>query len=493
MYRLTNLDASFLRLEKPGSPMNVGGTLIFDAPAGQAMTFERLKAHVGSRIGAARVFHERLLNPALSLENPSWVADQPVDLDAHLRQATVREPITPETLRAFSETFFAEVLPRDRPLWNMLYVEQAPVKRGVRPLPNPGRFALLLKVHHAACDGVSAEALLTALLDQQPRTNRSSATYEPAQEATRPPGVTRSLRAAVRGAEWRELAGTAGTLGRRFVRRVLDPQERHLPHYFRAPQTPFNVPVGAERVFPCASLSLPTIKRIRRSVEGATVNDVVLTICGGALRRYLQETGGLPETSLVGMAPVSRRAAGQGHRQGNQVSSMLVALGTDIDDPLERLRYVGWQAGMAKAYNREMAMEGLLDALPAAGPALFLGAWSRLKLSRRTPPLFNVVITNVPGSPVPLYLDGAPLQQLTGMAGIYDGVGLVMVVTSYLDMLDIGISSTPAILSRPDRFVECLHESLAELAAAVPPEEVPAEVPGMSAQERTAARVAANA
>lgn len=477
MHRLTNLDASFLRLEKPGAPMNVGGTLVFDAPADGSMTFERFKAHIGSRIGAARVLHERLLAPALPLENPSWVADQPVDLDAHIGRVVLREAITPESLRAVTESFFAEILPRDRPLWNMLYVEQAPVKRGMRPLANPGRFALLMKVHHAACDGVSAEALLTALLDQKPHADRRLPPWEPQTPPQRSPGVTRSLRSAVRGAELRELADTAGTLGRRFVRRVLDSQERHLPHYFRAPHTPFNVAVGPERVFPCASLSLPTIKRIRRAVEGATVNDVVLTICGGALRRYLEETGGLPETSLVGMAPVSRRASGEGHRQGNQVSSMLVALGTDIDDPLERLRFVGWQAGMAKTYNREMAMEGLFDALPAAGPALFLGAWSRLALSRRTPPLFNVVITNVPGSPVPLYLDGAPMQQLTGMAGIYDGVGLVMVVTSYLDMLDIGISSTPGILASPDRFVECLHASLAELAAAVPEE--PAAVPAM--------------
>lgn len=464
MHRLTNLDTSFLRLEKPDAPMNVGGTMIFDAPADKPMTFERLKAHMQARLPTARVFRERLLKPALPLENPSWVADQPVDIDAHMTHVQVRGPIEPAALRDLANEFFSEVLPRDRPLWNMLYIDEAPVRRGVRQA-NPGRFAVLLKVHHAAVDGVSAEAVLSGLLDSTPtpRVIPPDA-WEPQAPVARVP-LAQSLRNAARSAGLRELADTAGTLGKRFIKRALDPQEKNIPYYFRAPHSSLNVPISENRVFPSAHLSLPAIKQIRRACEGSTVNDVVLAVCGGALRLYLQETDALPAASMVAMAPISRRAAENKHQQGNQVSSMLVALATEIDDPLVRLARITKGTRVAKAYNRDMTIEALFDALPEGSPALFLGAWTRLNLSRRTPPMFNVVVTNVPGSPVPMYLDGARMQSLTGMAGIYDGVGLTMVVTSYVDTLTIGITSTPEVLSSPQRFVACLHEALAELAA----------------------------
>lgn len=468
MQRLSNLDASFLRLERADAPMHVGGTLIFAAPADGPMTFARLQAHVASRLQTARVFRERLYLPSTPLENPVWVSDRPVVLDQHLRHATVPGPLDLAALAPLREAFFSEVLPRDRPLWDLLYVEEAPTSARGKQKAGSGRFALLVKIHHAAVDGVSAEAVLMGLLDNSPVPRALPPDNWQPEQPPAPSSLPRSIGAATRGAPWRDIAGTAGMLGKRFLKRAVSAQERLLPFHFQAPRTPFNTAIGARRVFPAAHLPMRQLLQVRHAHQDSKLNDVVLAVCGGALQRYLAARGELPDKSLVAMAPISKRAPDQKHRQGNQVSSMLVNLATDIDSPLLRLARISLGTQVAKAYNREMPVETLFDSLPSTSPALFLGAWSRFGLSRHLPPLFNVIVTNVPASPVPLYLDGAPMLSLTGMAGIYDGLGLVMVVTSYTDTLSIGITSAPEVLADPEHFVECLHEALAELVAVSP-------------------------
>lgn len=471
MKRLTNLDTSFLRLEHAGAPMHVGGCMTFEAPAGSPMTFARLRGHMARRVHAARVFHEWLVPAATPLANPSWAAGRPVDLDDHLQRAVVNGPLTDEAIERLVNAFYREMLPRDRPLWQLLFIEEKPsLRERAARRGEPTRFAIALKVHHAAVDGVSAEAALTALLDFTP--DASSRVVVPAaNDADATPrtwseGLRDDLRESVRIDDWRSLAKEATTLGRRYLRRALDDGERSLPNWFSAPPSVFNAPISRRRVFPVARLPMAEMRRVQQANPGTKLNDVVLAVCGGALRAYLAEQDALPADPMVAMAPISKRAADQKHAQGNQVSSMLVRLGTDIADPVARLAHIAADTKLAKAYNREMPVEHLFDRLPSAGPALFLGGWRRAKLSRRVPPLFNVVITNVPGSPVPLYLDGARMTGLTGMAGIYDGAGLVMVVTSYLDTLAIGINSTPELMRDPGRFIACLQESFRELSAA---------------------------
>jgi diacylglycerol O-acyltransferase len=169
------------------------------------------------------------------------------------------------------------------------------------------------------------------------------------------------------------------------------------------------------------------------------------------------------------MAPVSRRAETEKGLAGNKVSSMLIRLATDIDDPVQRLRVIHDNAQHAKEYNREVPVDLLMDQLPSAAPGMLLTAYSRLNLSRRLPPMFNMVITNVPGSPLPLYLDGAMMRSIGGMAGIYDNTGLTLVVMSYLDKLSISVTSTPEAVQKPERLAQYLGEAMEELAKAVLP------------------------
>jgi len=465
MQALSNLDASFLHLESASTPMHVGGVLQFDQPAAGPMSFARLHRHVSDRLQTARVFRQRVYMPPAWLDRPVWVEDPDFCLDHHLRRHTLAGPLTQPVLEQLAGKFFSTPLRRDQPLWEILYVESA------RPADG---FALLIKVHHAALDGVSAEAVIIGLLDFSPEPRQLPPdTWQP-EHLPRLPGLLRQRFSALRHApeQARELLAATADLSWLLVRRTLSLRDLGLPHYFMAPATPFNCPVGADRLFHSTRLSLGMVKSIKNCWPGLTVNDVVLAICAGACRRYLLDSGDLPADSLVAMAPVSRRRRdGDGKvLAGNKVMAMLIRLGTDIADPVERLRQIHQYALRAKDYSSEVTVDALYDQLPVAAPALALEAYSRLHLGRHAPPIFNTVITNVPGSPLPLYLDGAPLRQLSGMVCLYDGVALNFVVMSYLDQLSIGITSTRESLRKPDFLLLCLEEAALELANALLPE-----------------------
>jgi WS/DGAT/MGAT family acyltransferase len=265
------------------------------------------------------------------------------------------------------------------------------------------------------------------------------------------------------------LLKSTAALASLLVKSTLTLRYRHLPSFFLAPKTPFNRPVTAERRYLGVQLSLTLVKAIKNSQKGLTVNDVVLAICAGATRRYLKECGDLPKASLVAMAPVSRRAQDEKALAGNKVSAMLIKLATDVEHPVERLHRIHENAQLAKEYNRDIPIDSLMDLLPVAAPALTLSSFSALKMTRHLPPIFNMVITNVPGSPIPLYFDGAPLQSMSGMVGVYDGMALTFVVMSYLDQLSIGMTTTMEAVIKPELLAQYLQEAAIELASAVLP------------------------
>jgi diacylglycerol O-acyltransferase len=466
MQTLTNLDASFLHLEKDSTPMHVGGVLLFAPPREGAMTFERFRRHVGNRLQTARVFRQRLYTPPGFLGNPVWIEDPEFRLDNHLRRRTVSHSLSLTALEGLTSGFFSRPLRRDQPLWELMYVHT--------PHPEDG-FALLLKVHHCALDGVSAEAVITGLLDFTPEPRPMGVDgWQPEALPTlaatvrrRAGDLTDTARLRRRGVS---LVKAAASVGGHWLQHNVGPRrDRGLPRYFAAPGTPFNRPVGTEREYFGVQLSLSKVKAVKNTQPGCTVNDVVLAVCAGAVRRYLAETGELPAAPLVAMAPVSRRSDPDKTLGGNQVSSMLIRLATDIEDPVQRLLHIHRNAEQAKRYNREVPVDALLDHLPSAAPGVALTAYSRLNLARRVPPMFNLVVTNVPGSPLPLYFDGAMLKSLGGMAGIYDGMALTLVVMSYLDQLSISITTTPEAVRKPTRLARYLEEALEELAAAVLP------------------------
>jgi diacylglycerol O-acyltransferase / wax synthase len=236
---------------------------------------------------------------------------------------------------------------------------------------------------------------------------------------------------------------------------------------FQAPRSPFNVPISSRRCFDAAKLPLDEIRAMRGAVEGATVNDIVLAICSGGLRRYLQAYARLPDQDLVAMAPISIRSEVQDG--GNRVSAMLVPLEVGVRDPVERLRQIHLHAVNSKAYTNAIGAATLADTsrfVPYSLATAAAGLYSGLHLARYHRPPFNLVITNVPGPREPLYLGTAKLLEGYGTAPVLDGLGLILVVTSYLDTLSI--SATAAHEAAPDveRLVENIRESFAELREA---------------------------
>ncbi len=457
MQQLSHLDTRFLHLESHRSPMHIGCILNFVSPPGNAMTFERFSRHVAARLSCSPVFRRRLTGLPLGLDRPYWVEDRQFRLDRHLQQVSL-----PATESAGVRTdringFFSESLSRDKPLWEMRFV----TVEG----DQSGEFSVLMKFHHAALDGVSAEKVLAALLSPNAR---DASVFT---DAWRPefPSLTlmaanclKSFQRASR--DWKAFASHLGhSMSQSLQLRSRDGHAQP-PVFFMAPNTPFNGKIEAARHLCSAHLSLAKIKAIKNAHAGTTVNDVVLAICAGALRRHLDRIGQLPDESLVAMVPVNKRQGGE-QQQGNLVSAMLVSLATDLDSPLQRLKAVHQNAECAKEYQREVALEEVFSTLPLTLSSLLLKGFVRSRLGAWLRPVFNLIVTNVPGSPVPLYLDGARLVSLEGTAPIVDGMGLTLVVTSYVDMLTVSITSTADQAEQLPLLVSDLYQSLQELHA----------------------------
>jgi diacylglycerol O-acyltransferase / wax synthase len=252
--------------------------------------------------------------------------------------------------------------------------------------------------------------------------------------------------------------------GREFIAR-----DHHAPPMlFQAPRSPFNVPISSRRCFDAARLPLDSIRAIRAAVPGATVNDVVLAVCSGGLRRYLQAYGHLPERDLVAMAPISTRH--KVDKGSNRVSAMLVPLEVGTREPVERLRRIHLHAVDSKAYTDAIGAATLADTsrfVPFSLATAAAGLYSGLHLARYHRPPFNLVITNVPGPREPLYLGTAKLLDGYGTAPVLDGLGLILVVTSYMDTLTISATAAHEAVPDIERLVEGIQESFAELRDAV--------------------------
>jgi diacylglycerol O-acyltransferase len=472
MEQLQGLDASFLSAETPNAPMHVGSLLTF-APrnADDAFDFDRYRDLMSSRIHVSKVFRQRLATVPLGLGRPFWVQDPGFDVDFHLHHLALPSPHGMRELSRLVGRELGRPLDRARPLWEVTFVE------GLNGVPNvpAGAFAMLTKVHHAAIDGVSGAEILGAFLDTTPeaRAVPADGKWKPGPLPTDVDLLRRATgKVVTEPARLAELL--AGTVRSAFrvgahwgVNRVDLP-----PLPFRAPRTRFNVPVTAHRVWGGVVLSLDRIKALKNAAPGATVNDVVLAVCAGALRRLLLKEGELPSKPLVAMTPVSVRPEEAKRAAGNQISAMLVSLATDEPDPRKRLDAIQQGARRSKTYHHALGARVIMDyaqALPFAASGLAARLYTQLQLSRLHAPVFNVVITNVPGPQTPLYMGGARLLSNIGAGPIFDGIGLFMPVLSYAGTISIGVTSCREILPDVEGFCRFLEESVEELAKAVLP------------------------
>ena len=462
---LSALDATFIYLESEHSPMAIGAVYVIDAkdtPGG--FTYQAWHALVKSRLKLSKVFRQRLVQVPLYLSFPYWVNDPAFDLDDHLLSVSLPEPGGMTELMQLAADTWGQVLNRERPLWDITFVSGVNGIAGI----SKGSFALITRVHHAAVDGKASTEMMTALLDVTPevRTIDAEDLWEPEELPSNLDVITRSWSKA--GQKALELAGfvgkaavgTAQLQGERWLKKIEPP-----PRLLSAPPTIFNQPINSARTFWGKNFDFERIRAIRKAVPGVTINDVVLAICAGGLRRYLAEKDELPLKPLVAMAPISVRGEEEG--TGNQVSAMLVSLATDIDNAFDRLTHIRANTQRSKIHAGALPANKLTEFLPSETLAAAARVYTRTRLGGHHRPFFNVTITNVPGPPVPLYVAGARIHSAFGMAPILDGLGLILVVLSYHGRISIGISSCEQMVPDPDNMAECIEYSLDELEHAV--------------------------
>ncbi len=470
MRQLSEHDAAYIYSDSAHANSNVTLLHIYDqstAPGGM-VRFKEILAHVESRLGQLPIFRQRILRVPLDLDYPYWIEDENFDIEYHVRHSALPKPGDWRQFCIQASRIHARPLDLKRPLWEMYVIEGLD---SFLDLP-VGSFAVLLKIHHAAID-VARGNQITALLHDISPDSPSAAPPAPWFPESAPGDLLLLCRAGLNFAtfplrmaqpltrKWATMKSAARTLAGEFVGR---------PHEF--PMTRFNTEVSPHRVFETRRFALRDFRAIRDLAPGATVNDVVLAVCAGGLRRYLDGQGELPETSLVAAAPVAVRDEGENDGAAS-FSWVRLEVGTDIADPLQRLVAIQATSSsstvMAQAVSARELTE-LAQHAPSAAIAVtskmlrsasaLLGDWS---------PLANCAITNVPGPQVPLYLHGARLTYLSAIMPIADGMGLVFSVTSYNDMVVISFTGCYEQVPDPQVFAQCLRDSFQEYLALVRP------------------------
>lgn len=455
--RLSALDAWFLYVESPRTPMHVGSVSWFEGdPLRDVLgrvRIEELQALVHSRLAAVPRFRQRVIAPPLRLGLPRWADHESFDIRHHVRLATVPSPGSPAQLRALTAQLHMELLDRSRPLWEIWFVD------GLAD----GRVAVVEKMHHSMVDGVSGVDVATATMDLSPET-------PPAEPSTwlvaPPPSVVSMVGDAVVGAAVRPAASAAKTLRHpidavRSARRLGRGLGAMSGDGWRAPHCSLNKPIGDERVYEVASLSLPEAKSIGRAL-GTKANDVLLAAVAGGLRRLFiergEDVGALCPHVLV---PVSLRSDGDRLGLGNRVSSMIVPLPVDVADGWARLQAVTTATSRLRAAGQPAATAALLGAFDALPPL----AWAPLTAVLHRQPFVNLVVTNVPGPPVPLYMMGARLLETAPVVPLAGNLDVSVGILSYEDEIRVGLFADGAACPDVAVLAEGIEKSFAELAA----------------------------
>jgi WS/DGAT/MGAT family acyltransferase len=439
---MNGLDALFLVLESPQTPMHVGSLHLLELDRARHDDFaERVRARIARRLHEAEVFTRRLAPMPLGLASPAWVPAEAVDLDHHVRRLRLPLPGTRALLLEAVASLHAQPLDRDRPLWEMVVIEGLAC----------GQLGFYAKVHHAGLDGQAGVALAQAVYDlveqAGPGGHDAGAAARERVRRRSPPGVASVALAGARHnleqlvAFGRRLPGLARAVAAAVLPVDGSSRARSLlgADGLLAPRTALNGVIARSRAFATASVPIARVRAVADRHE-ATVNDVVLAVCGGALRDWLRARGELPRASLLAAVPVSLRARGDG-LANTQAMMARITLATDLDDPLARLCSVRDASRALKG-----AIAGVKSALPTDFPsfglpwlgALLAALWAR-GLAERLPPLANVVVSNVSGSPVPLYLEGARLQGFWPVSIPFHGLALNVTVQSYAGSLDFGL------------------------------------------------------
>jgi diacylglycerol O-acyltransferase len=437
------LDAGWLWLESPSNLMHGAVLCIFDPPEGAGPEFVTdLVARMRSHTSAVAPHNRRLKLSWLGHLWPQWEAVERIDPDRHIVHLALPSPGGERELAVLISQLQSTALDKAQPLWSLHVIEGL----------SGGRFAVFGKMHHAMADGVAALGMVDAWLSDDPaardlpplwaakRKRRASAPERATGLLTQLASAPRLLTGGTRAA-YKALTGVSA-------------------RPWTAPRSPINTPITAHRRVATQSFELDRFRNLAKQT-GGTINDVVLAVCAGALRRYLDEIGELPDRPLITNIPVSVRRSDAEAKDGNAISWAMVSLATDINDPHARLAAIQSATRHAKQELDRMGPDTIdTYTLLAVTPIL---AEQLAGLGGHIPPMYNVPISNVPGPRQPKYLDGALLRDIYALTVLYGGQALNMVVVSYTDRLNFAFTACADSLPHVQRLAAHCREALAEL------------------------------
>jgi diacylglycerol O-acyltransferase len=473
MERLSGLDASFLYLETPEQMMHVCAIVVVDpATMPAAYSYPTFRDEIGRRVQGLAAFTRKLRAVPLGLDHPLLVPDESFDIDRHVHRHALPSPGGYDDLVELAGHLAGIPLDRSRPLWEM-HVIEGYAADGEEP-----RVAVFTKMHHATVDGVSGANLISYLCSLEP----DSEPLRPPQsedDGSGPPpndltllgqGLLATLK---RPAIVTKLLAPSTRLVTNWVRRGR--QGTAMPTPFSAPRAPFNGTVTGHRAIAFTDLKLDAIKAIK-NVSETTVNDVVLAVVGGALRSYLQAKDQLPPQSLLATVPVSVHQSSERSGGSNKVSALFARLFTDVEEPAERLRLMAAANRNAKEHHQAVSADMLQDWAEFAAPRTFglaVRAYAAFRLAERHPVVHNLVVSNVPGPPIPLYFMGARVDALYPLGPVFHGAGLNVTVVSNNGAVHVGIIACREQVPDIEMLAAEVPLALERLRSAVLPETKP--------------------
>jgi diacylglycerol O-acyltransferase len=478
MQRMSGLDASFLYLETPNMPMHVGLVCVLDPAQGKLpYDFARVCSLIETEARGQESLRRRLVEVPFGLSHPLWVDDPQFDIIHHVRRVNCHPPGSDAELCDVAGRILSSQLDRSRPLWEVWVIE------GLAG----GRFALVVKVHHAIADGMGGAQLLQTMFssspDAPPRAPAAEGEFVAAPVPTEVELVRDALAAKLEAPKelLRLIQRTTNALGDFYERRT------HEDHHagatmFDAPRTRWNQPVTNERIVAFARIAQEDLRTIRKAF-GATPNEIVLALCAGALRGFLLERGELPTTPLVAGIPVAVRSRVLGKPGGNRISAMVTSLATDIEDPLVRLEAVRTTARGAKAEHDQLGGDMLASWAELMFPGAFRAAaklYSKYRVAARHRPIYNVTVSNVPGPRKPLYFAGAKLVESYPLGPVAEGMGLNITVFSYGPDVDFGLVAARTLLPDVGEIAERIRSATDELVQLA----LKVEKPALSEKQR---------
>lgn len=459
MHRLSGTDALFLSTETPAWHQHVGGLTILDPKGAPDFGFEAVRDKLEELLDAVPKYRMKLKEVPLHLDRPLWVDDADFDIERHVMRIAVPPPGGRRELGNLVGELMGHQLDRRRPLWETWYID------GVAG----DKVALFMKYHHCLMDGMSGAGLAEKLFDLEPNPPKAPTPPTRRRRIEREPSdlelLVRSLVPTVRTP--RRVLHYAFQMARRglaIAQFVRGGGERP---QMSAPSTPFNQSVGPRRRLAFAAVALDDVKRVKKELD-VKVNDVVLALSGGAVRRYLEALGALPDEPLIAQVPLSTRVADdQDH--SNRVAAMMVSLATDLTDPVERVRAIYESSQSAKAMTDAVRARAI-QSIGEVAPPLLMNVASRAvwatNATRRMPVVGNMVVSNIPGPPFDLYSCGARVAGIYSASVLIANIGLNITLMSYGDRIDFGLTVDPDLVPDPWQLAEGVPLALGDLLSA---------------------------